>query len=164
MLINYRCNILWIFQYLVKTCIYIHIKLTFEYIFKLNIPYLLYCLPIVKECFVSIQDSLSEGTKQYAESSSDNEIDITYDTDDEETEEQIIERRRKQREQLLKVNPSFNSHNTIFNMLKAMGVTGDWWNQDKRIVSNKLKDRTINKELHFSCVIKSSTINMLHLL
>lgn len=46
---------------------------------------------------------MSEGFKAEAHSSSD-EIDITYDTEDEETEEQIIEKRRERREQLLKVN------------------------------------------------------------
>lgn len=48
------------------------------------------------------QDSLSEGIKPDAESSSE-EIDISYDTESEESEEQIIEKRRKDREQLLKV-------------------------------------------------------------
>uniref|UniRef100_A0A182SFS1 Serine/threonine-protein kinase PRP4 homolog n=1 Tax=Anopheles maculatus TaxID=74869 RepID=A0A182SFS1_9DIPT len=48
------------------------------------------------------KDSLSEGLKQQKESSSDSEIgDI--DIDDEEDEEKIIEKRRKEREALLKV-------------------------------------------------------------
>lgn len=41
---------------------------------------------------------------QIVPSSSDEELDISINTDEEEeTEEQIIEKRRKQREQLLKV-------------------------------------------------------------
>lgn len=45
---------------------------------------------------------MSEGLKQQKESSSDSELgDI--DIDDEEDEEKIIEKRRKQREELLKV-------------------------------------------------------------
>ncbi|XP_035786184.1 serine/threonine-protein kinase PRP4 homolog [Anopheles albimanus] len=47
------------------------------------------------------KDSLSEGLKQHKESSSDSEI-ADIDIDDEEDEEKIIEKRRKEREALLK--------------------------------------------------------------
>lgn len=53
------------------------------------------------------QDSLSEGLKQPKESSSENEMN-DIDIQDEEDEETIIEKRRKQREELLKVNSIYS--------------------------------------------------------
>lgn len=56
------------------------------------------------ECYFCLQNSPNE-VAQIVPSSSDEELNISINTDDEEeSEEQIIERRRKQREQLMKVN------------------------------------------------------------
>lgn len=61
--------------------------------------------------------SSSYETAQLVPSSSDEELDIAIDTDEEETEEQIIERRRKQRELLIKkLHGDKNNSNSSSNM------------------------------------------------
>uniref|UniRef100_A0A182PTG5 Serine/threonine-protein kinase PRP4 homolog n=1 Tax=Anopheles epiroticus TaxID=199890 RepID=A0A182PTG5_9DIPT len=95
------------------------------------------------------KDSLSEGLKQQKESSSESEI-ADIDIDDEEDEEKIIEKRRKEREALLKKLGAFNEDsNTMTEVeppeLKQVSISSkvpSSQNESLDTTSQRLEDRS----------------------